>query len=73
MLPEEPPYRDARRRAIWDRLRKCQAEYRDPPDKWSWHDSPRDFSKLVKMLHGSEGPWWARPLNDPRELKKMGF
>jgi hypothetical protein len=57
LLPEKPPYKDKDRREAWGFLRQRQEEYEERSDK---DYRAREFSKLVRVLHGNIGPWWWR-------------
>jgi hypothetical protein len=61
-LPAKAPFRDRRRRLIWERLLEQQADYREPrsseyfDEDWYRGLAAEAFGRYVCALHGSELP-----------------
>lgn len=55
-LPRRPPCRDQRRRDLWFELRAIQRQCVKEPEYLSSY--ARDFSRLVRCLHGAAPPRW---------------
>src|SRR5687768_1356979 len=62
-LPEYAPFRDRRRRELWQGLLGLGRSYREQPEYRT--QLAKDFAALVRSLHGAAlpswyGPWLAR-------------
>jgi hypothetical protein len=55
-LPRRSPFRDERRRELWQELRAIQRRCQAEPEYLKAH--ARDFSRIVRCLHGSVRPRW---------------
>ncbi len=55
-LPRRSPFRDERRRDLWQELRAIQRRCQAEPEHLKAH--ARDFSRIVRCLHGSVPPRW---------------
>ncbi len=51
-LPTRPPFRDERRRDLWQELLRVQRRYRERGERYD----PYYFSQLVRALHGAKPP-----------------
>jgi hypothetical protein len=72
-LPDKLPYRDRRRRLIWERLREQQRDYSQPrscelfDSDWYRELAVEAFGRYVCALHGSELPSYLPLATSPSE------
>lgn len=57
-LPRHSPFRDQRRRELWQALRHVQRLYHDDPAPELREQYASQFSQLVRALHGARLPSW---------------
>lgn len=70
-LPRRPPFRDQRRRNLWFELRAIQRQCVKEPE---YLDSyARDFSRLVRCLHGAAPPSWYGERRERSQRKIHAF
>ena len=67
-LPRRSPFRDERRRDLWQELRAIQRQSLKEPEYLASYAG--DFSRLVRSLHGAAPPRWYRERRE-RSRRRM--